>query len=304
MTAGADALARAVGRTRQQRDVLALAPAHRLAATLDRDGAGLEQGAMLPWGWHWLYFLEAPPTSAIVRDGRSVPGGFLPQTGLARRMWAGGSFAFQAPLLLGDEASASVTLTKAARKRGRSGALAFLTTEHRIAQAGRAAVVETRELVFREAPPRSWPAPSDESPRPDEAAPPRPAPPAEAVWRRRVEADPVLLFRFSALTFNAHRIHYDLEYCRQQEGYPGLVVHGPLLALLLLDLARRIQEAGELPQRPFARFRYRASAPLFAPATLALAGCPRAGGALLWAAGDDGAAAMTAELELAGLELA
>ena len=109
----------------------------------------------------------------------------------------------------------------------------------------------------------------------------------------------MLLFRFSALTFNAHRIHYDVDYCRQREGYPGLVVHGPLLALLLLDLARRVQEAGELPERPFARFRYRAAAPLFAPATLALAGCPRPGGALLWAAGDDGGAAMTAELDLA-----
>ena len=284
---GADALAGAVGRTQRQRDRLAPAPARRLAATLNRDAQSLDEGGILPWGWHWLYFLEAPLTSAIGRDGRTVAGGFLPETGLPRRMWAGGSFAFLAPLLLGGEARATVAIRAASRKRGRSGALAFLTTEHRIDQGRRTAVVETRDLVFREAPRPDAPAP-----RPAEA-------PGEAVWRRRVEADPVLLFRFSALTFNAHRIHYDLEYCRDREGYPGLVVHGPLLALLLLDLAREVHEAGELPGRRFARFRYRATAPLFAPGTLALCGRPREGGALLWAGGGDGTAAMTAELDLA-----
>ena len=263
-------------------DLLAPAPARRLAATLDRAGDDPAEGARLPWGWHWLYFLDTPANAALGEDGRTTPSGFLPETGLPRRMWAGGAFVFERGLTLGGEASVDIVLADAARKRGRSGRLAFLTTEHRISQNGAAALTETRHLVFREAP------------RPGETAR-RLEPPSAPRWRRTVEPGPVLLFRFSALTFNAHRIHYDIDYCRDVEGYRGLVVHGPLLALLLLDLAER-----ELDPRRFRRFAYRAAAPVFAPEPFRVCGRRESDRrALLWIEGADGALAMSAELDLA-----
>ena len=279
---GAPAPEEAVGRRMETADVLAPAPARRLAATFDRDPDALADGARLPHGWHWLYFLDAPRGAAVGADGRTVSNGFLPETGLPRRMWAGGSFRFDRDLVLGRAARAEVAISDVARKEGRSGKLAFVTTEHRLEQDGAMALVETRDLVFREAP------------RPGETVR-RADPPAAPAWRRTVEPDPVLLFRFSALTFNAHRIHYDIDYCRDVEGYPGLVVHGPMLALLLLDLAER-----ELGARTFRRFRYRAVAPLFAPDRFHVCGAPEgAGRALFWIESADGALAMSAELDLA-----
>jgi len=266
----------AIGRSKEERDLIALAPARRLAATFDRDeGVVAEQGP-LPPGWHWLYFLDAPPSADLGSDGRTVPQGFLPDTGQPRRMWAGGSFVFHAPLRIGAAADCVTTIADVRRKEGRSGTLVFITTEHRVSQDGRLAVEERRNLVFR-APPRP-----DEAPR-SEAAP------EGAAWRRMLRPDPVLLFRFSALTFNAHRIHYDAAYCREEEGYPGLVVHGPMLALLLLDLVGR-----EMPGRTVRRFDYRAVAPLFAGAPLAVCGKPIAGGAELWIEGETGALATAA----------
>lgn len=274
----------AIGRRMETTDVLGLAPARHLAAAFDRDSGALADGARLPHGWHWLYFLDAPPSSAIGADGRTVSNGFLPDTGLPRRMWAGGSFGFQRDLVFGRAARSEVVISDAVRKRGRSGKLAFVTTEHRIGQDGATALVETRNLVFREAP------------RPGETETARRIdPPKAPAWRRTVDPDPVLLFRFSALTFNAHRIHYDIDYCRDEEGYPGLVVHGPMMALLLLDLAER-----ELGARTFRRFRYRGVAPLFAPERFHVCGAPENDErALFWIEGADGALAMSAELDLA-----
>jgi len=272
----------AVGRRKDAVDVLASRQARHLAQTFDRDPAGLEDDGVLPPGWHWLYFLDAPPTGVLGEDGRTVPGGFLPETGLPRRMWASGSFRFEDDLRLGRPATCTTTIAEVAHKTGRSGKLCFITTEHRVAQDDRDAIVETRNLVFREAP------------RPGEAAR-RVDPPGEAVWRREITPDAVLLFRFSALTFNAHRIHYDIDYCRDVEGYPGLVVHGPMLALLLLDLAERM-----MPGRRFRRFDYRAVAPLFTPDRFSICGRPDGDDrALLWIEGPDGALATTAELALA-----
>ena len=270
------------GRIRTSRELLVAEPARRMAATLDRDAEGLRDGGALPPGWHWLYFLDAPPGALLGADGRSVAGGFYPETGLPRRMWAGGSLTFDGSLALGGEASSTTTISRVERKQGRSGALVFVSTEHRIVQGGHEAVVETRDLVFREAA------------RPGENTR-RAEPPGEAAWRREIAPDPVLLFRFSALTFNAHRIHYDADYCRQEEGYPGLVVHGPLLALLLLDLAGR-----QLAERRFRRFTYRGVAPVFAPGSFHVCGAPGDDGRIrLWAESADGALATTADLELA-----
>ena len=282
MKASTDGVTGAVGRTRSSDEILAVMPARRLASTFDRDQDGLEHGSALPPGWTLLYFLESPPTALVGKDGRTTPGGFIPDTGLPRRMWAGGSFTFTGDLVLGNAATSTTTITRVSRKEGRSGPLCFVTTEHRIEQAGGGAVTETRDLVFREAP------------RPGEAAR-RVDPPGPATWRRSIEADPVLLFRFSALTFNAHRIHYDIAYCRDEEGYPDLVVHGPMQALMLLDLAERV-----LPGRRLRHFRYRGVAPVFAPGTFSACGAPDgADRARLWIEDSAGALATTAELELA-----
>jgi 3-methylfumaryl-CoA hydratase len=272
----------AVGRSRDVDDLISLTPARYLAATFNRDSADLAEGRPLPPGWHWLYFLDAPSSAVIGEDGRTVPGGFLPETGLPRRMWAGGSFVFHEPLVLGRPATCRTVITDVARKQGRSGDLAFITTEHTISQCGVKAATETRNLVFRDAPK------PDEQPRREPAT-------GQAKWCREIVPDPVLLFRFSALTFNGHRIHYDIDYCREQEGYPGLVVHGPMLALMLLDLVAR-----EAPERSIAAFRYRAVAPVFSPDRFSVCGAP--GGdnkAELWVADSSGHLATTAEIVFA-----
>ena len=254
-----------VGRTRESDDVLGVSAARCLAATFDRNDASITSGARLPCGWTLLYFLDCPPTSRVGEDGRTTPGAFIPDTGLPRRMWAGGSFTFERDLVLGRPARQTVTITGIDRKRGRSGDLCFVTTEHRVSQDGEDAVIEVRNLVFRDAPAAS-------------GEPPRVAPPTDATLQRRVVADPVLLFRFSALTFNAHRIHYDVDYCRNKEAYRDLVVHGPMQALLLLDLTERAW-----PERRIRHFRYRGVAPLFAPDPFLVCGKPEPGGHLtLW----------------------
>jgi len=275
-----DGLALAVGRRMEATEQLAVAPARRLAATFDRPENGLEDGASLPPGWHWLYFLDAPRTALLGEDGRTVPGGFLPETGLPRRMWAGGRFEFHGALRLGLPALCTTTLVDARRKEGRSGSLAFLTTRHAVSQDGDVRVEEHRDLVFRAAP------------GPDER-PQRQAAPTGAVWRRTLTPDPVLLFRFSALTFNAHRIHYDLEYCRTVEGYPGLVVHGPMMALLMLDLLQR-----ELPDVAVGSFDYRAAMPVFAGSPIHVCGRPSGEGADLWIEARDGALVMSGRARL------
>ncbi|MDA0219352.1 MAG: MaoC family dehydratase N-terminal domain-containing protein [Proteobacteria bacterium] len=272
-----EALRQSVGKCQEACDPIALAPARHLAATFDRGDADLVEGGALPPGWHWLYFLDAPATALLGPDGRTVPQGFLPDTGLPRRMWASGSFVFHGALRLGGQARSTMTIADITQKQGRSGALVFITTQHLVHQDDRLVVEEQRNLVFREA------EQPGETPRHDEA-------PRDGTWQRTVMPDPVLLFRFSALTFNAHRIHYDSTYCREVEGYPGLVVHGPMLALLMLDLLGR-----ECPGRAVRRFDYRAASPLFAGEPFTVAGRESAEGAAeLWVAGSRGQLATAA----------
>jgi len=267
-------LDRWVGRREVRDAVIAPGPAIRLAATLDRDDAPLVEGDPLPPGWHWLYFLSATRRSALGPDGHTARGGFLPPVDLPRRMWAGGRLRFLAPLAVGAPATRVSEIVSVAAKEGQSGRLVFVTVRHRISAEGVLAVEEAHDIVYREAP------------RPGTSAPPAPAPPA-GPWRREVRPDPVLLFRFSALTFNAHRIHYDRAYATGIEGYPGLVVHGPLMAVLLLDLLCR-----EAPEARLAAFDYRARAPLFDDAPFTVSGAPNGEGATLWAIGPDGGLAM------------
>ncbi len=276
-------LAAWAGKRESAGDVIGPAPLDRLAATLGRDDPPARPGDAAPPGWHWLYFLPKTPRADLGADGHAARGGFMPPVDLPRRMWAGGRMTFRGPLRVGEQAKRDSEILTVTPKEGRSGRLVFVTVRHVIGGEGGPAVEEEHDIVYRDAP------------RPGEAAPPAQRPPREPVWRRAIDPDPVLLFRFSALIFNAHRIHYDRDYAKS-EGYPGLVVHGPLTAVLLLDLLRR-----ECPDRALVRFDYRALAPLFETAPVTVAGAPDDDGRTvsLWAETPEGAVAMSATATLA-----
>jgi 3-methylfumaryl-CoA hydratase len=262
-----------IGRTTVAEDDMSVAHARGLVALLDRDPETLAAGTPLPACWHWIYFRPTTPQSMLGPDGHARRGGFLPPIDLPRRMWVGGRFRFHAPLLLGEPAVRRSTITSVSAKSGRSGELVFVTIRHAIGAAGTVAFEEEQDLVFRGAPPPG------ETPRSE----PAPAPPD---WSERLTADPLMLFRFSALTYNGHRIHYDHPYATGVEGYPGLVVHGPLTALLLMDAAERHREgsSGRL-----VGYQYRAMSPVFADEEITLAGTGYAdGSAQVWAAGPRG----------------
>ena len=237
-----------IGRSEARVDLIGPTPALALAATLDHAPADMPTGTPLPPLWHWLYFLPLHRQSEIGGDGHAKRGGFMPPVPLPRRMWAGSQFAFHTPLRIGDRVARTSTIESIDTKTGRSGRLVFVRVRHDVRANGAAepALVEHHDIVYRE-PQR----PGDLPP------PPQPAPSA-ATWQRTLVPDDVLLFRYSALTFNGHRIHYDRQYVTTVEGYPGLVVHGPLIATLLMDLLRR-----ELPHAEVATFRFKALRPTF-----------------------------------------
>ena len=210
-----------IGRTETATETLRPFPADALAATLDRDES-YPEGAALPDLWHWLYFLPLHKLSESGRDGHAARGGFLPPVPLPRRMWAGSRFRFHAPLRVGVQALRRSTILKVEEKQGRSGPLCFVTVGHELIDGDTLCIAEEHDIVYREDPAPGAPAPA-----------PQPAPEGSA-FHRVISPDPVLLFRYSALTFNGHRIHYDQPYATGVEGYPGLVVHGPLLATLLM----------------------------------------------------------------------
>ena len=235
-----------IGRTEQRNDEVTAVPVAALSATLDRDDPEPLPGSDLPPLWHWLYFLPLAPQREIGPDGHPKRGGFLPPVPLPRRMWAGGRLTFHHPLQVGDEVTRASRIADVNVKTGRSGSLVFVTVRHEISNARGVAISEEHDIVYRDAPAPDAPAPA-----------PTAAPTGEA-FSRLITPDPVLLFRYSALTFNGHRIHYDRPYVTGVEGYPGLIVHGPLIATLLLDLLRR-----ELPGAHVRRFEFKALRPVF-----------------------------------------
>ncbi len=271
-----------IGRTETAADTVVPAPLRGLSAALDRDDAP-QPGDAIPPCWHWLYFLPAARQSAIGPDGHAERGGFLPPVPLPRRMFAGSRIEFRAALRAGQALVRTSRIDDVRCKQGRSGPLVFVNARHEISAGGEPAVVEHQDIVYREAP------------QPGEPAPAGLPAPADAQWSRRIEPDPVLLFRYSALTFNGHRIHYDRRYATEVEGYPGLVVHGPLIATLLLDLLRR-----ERPSAQVARFSFRAMQPLFDVAPFEVCGRPVGERSVkLWARTPDGRLAMDADAALA-----
>jgi 3-methylfumaryl-CoA hydratase len=270
-----------IGRSETLHDTLGPTPVAALRATLDHPAAPVTPGTPLPPLWHWLYFLPLHRQSEIGEDGHPRRGGFLPPVPLPRRMWAGSQFEFRAPLCVGDRVQRTSTIADVTQKDGRSGPLVFVKVRHelRCNGAADAALVEFHDIVYRQARQAT-----DVEPPPVAA----PAPDAAAVaagnaWQRSVMADEVLLFRYSALTFNGHRIHYDRSYVTGVEGYPGLVVHGPLIATLLLDLLRR-----QAPDAEVASFRFKAVRPTFDQNPLRVNGQRHGQSVKLWAQDHEG----------------
>jgi 3-methylfumaryl-CoA hydratase len=279
-TATAD-LSSWIGRSETADDIVTATPYAALSATLDHPAERPPAGTPLPPLWHWLYFLPLYRQSDVGPDGHAKRGGFLPPVPLPRRMWAGSQFEFRRPVRVGDRISRMSTIDSVTEKSGRTGPLVFVKVRHEIrANAESApALVEFHDIVYREAPKAD-----------DVAPPPKPAP-AQMQWQRRVVPDEVLLFRYSALTFNGHRIHYDRRYVMEVEGYPGLIVHGPLIATLLLDLLRR-----ELPDARVAAFEFRAMRPLYDIDPFDVCGARLEDGKMihLWARDHEGSLAMDA----------
>lgn len=266
----------AVGRTESHVQMISADRAAGLAATLDLDNTPRD-GDPLPPGWHWLYFNPFVQRRNVGSDGHPKRGGFLPDVALPRRMWAGGRVVYNAPLIIGKEAEKTSEILAVKAKSGRAGQLVFVTVRHRLSQDGAVCIEEEQDIVYREAA-----APG--APKPE----PAPAPDG-ATRSETVTPDPVLLFRYSALTSNGHRIHYDREYARDEEDYRDLVVHGPLTATLLQAFATAAQ--GER----LARFDFRGMAPLFVDRSFTLeAGAGKDGALQLWAKGPDGELAMQA----------
>lgn len=236
------------GKTETLQDALTLVPVNTLSATLDRGDAPAQYGDILPPLWHWLYFLPHAQHSQIGVDGHPQRGGFMPPIPLPRRMWAGSQLQWERnnPLVLGDTLQRTSTIQSITHKAGRSGELVFVQVSHAYANAQGLALTEAQDIVFRAAAAPGAPAP----------APQAPPLAGQSDWQRSITPDPVLLFRYSALTFNGHRIHYDRPYATQEEGYEGLVVHGPLIATLLMDLLRR-----NMPEAQVLGYQFRAVRP-------------------------------------------
>ena len=264
-----------IGKSESVADIATATPYAALSATLDREVARPATGTALPALWHWLYFLPLFRQSEIGPDGHAKRGGFLPPVPLPRRMWAGSQFEFHQPLRIGDALTRVSTIADVTEKSGRTGPLVFVKVRHEIRRNDdkEIALTEIHDIVYRELA------------KPDDVAPQPLAAPEKATWEKRWIPDDVLLFRYSALTFNGHRIHYDRRYVTTVEGYPGLIVHGPLIATLLLDLLRH-----QRPEAEVARYEFRAVRPTFDTHHFFVCGEPQGDGKTfhLWACDHEG----------------
>jgi 3-methylfumaryl-CoA hydratase len=267
-----------IGREEECRERVLASVVRAMAATLDLERSP-HAGEPLPAGWQWLFFNPVVPRNALGIDGHPRLGGFLPPIELPRRMWAGSRIHYLASLPVEAQATRRSRILKIENKVGKRGSLSFVTIQHTISCDGMSCISEEQDIVYREvAAPGAMSAPA--------------AQPYDGVpqWSRSFEPDTTLLFRYSALTFNGHRIHYDQAYARDQEGYPDLVVHGPLTATLLQQFALE-HGAG----RPLARFDFRGVTPLFVGRSFQLEGRQVEDGTLeLWARGPNGELAMSA----------
>lgn len=266
-----------VGKEEAKTERISVSAVSALAATLDMDRAPAA-GEALPPGWQWMFFNPVVRRSGLGVDGHPQRGGFLPPIELPRRMWAGSRLRYLADLPVDAIATRRSRIQKVENKVGKRGSLWFVTVEHSTFCGDQACIVEEQNIVYREAA-----APAAASAKPERHE-------VEPTWSRELLPDATLLFRYSALTFNGHRIHYDQAYAVDEEGYAGLVVHGPLTATLLQQAA--MAHGGG---RPLASFQFRGVSPLIVGRTFRLEGRPVEGGGLeLWARGPDGELAMSA----------
>lgn len=272
-----------IGRTASKSDLMEPGPLAQFNAVLDYESPEPGPKDEIPPGGLWIYFHEHTRQSGLGPDGHTARGGFMPPVQLPRRMFAGAREQFLRPIHVGDKVTRNSEILSVVPKSGRSGELVFVRVRHEYVANGSPAVIEEQEIVYREEAQKGA-APS---------APP--AAPSGSTWIRTITPDPVLLFRYSAVTFNAHRIHYDRTYAQEVEHYPGIIVHGTLTATYLMDLCRR-----EQPDRALATFGYRAVSPLFDTAPFSIHAKEAEGGGWdMWAANAEGGLAMKAEATFA-----
>lgn len=269
-----------VGKQERKDDDISLFPAQALAAALDREDLP-QKGDKLPPFWEWLYFLPTPQARATGADGHPSKGGFLPPVPLPRRMWAAGEVELHHALVIGSPAQRLSTIESVELKTGASGTLVFVNVKHEIFQNDVLCISQIQNIVYREQPTERA------------ALPPGKQAPIEAAFSKLINPDPVLLFRYSALTYNGHRIHYDRNYAVDEELYPALVVHGPLLVTLLLEM-----KFHHLASLPLHRFKFRAVRPTFDSAAFIVAGKRDGNDLSLWSADHEGALCMTLNAEL------
>jgi 3-methylfumaryl-CoA hydratase len=276
-----------LGRTRHDEDEITLSAVQRLAATLDHDPTTFRRGSEMPESWYAILFASVARESTLGPDGHLETGDFLPPLHGTRRMFAGRRTKFIKPLKIGDMVSRLSTVTCAEPKTGRTGPFTLVTVMHEISGPSGLALTEEQDIVYRTAVEAGTVAAQKKAALATD----------KPTWSTPIELDPVLVFRYSALTFNAHRIHYDLPYARDVEGYPALVMNGGLTALLLIETARP-----HLP-RPIAAYAARAISPLFVGQRVAFNGRLAGDAAALWASGPDGGFAYRVDVALAGATL-
>jgi 3-methylfumaryl-CoA hydratase len=272
-----------LGRSRRDEDEITLGAVQRLAATLDQDANAFRRGSEMPEAWYAILFGPLERQSLIGPDGHPETGDFLPPLHGTRRMFAGRRTTFHQPLRIGDIVTRVSTVTRAEPKTGRSGSFTLVTVVHELSGPSGVAVTEEQDLVYRAAVEAGTTETAKDAARPAH----------KAEWSRAIVPDPALLFRYSALTFNAHRIHYDLPYARETEGYPALVMNGGLTALLLVETARAHV------RRPLAGYAARAIRPLFVGSEMTLNGRLDLDAAALWACGPDGGLAYQVDVTFA-----
>jgi len=272
-----------IGKTETLHDVVTLFPVQALATTFNQS-TQYKEGDVLPELWHWLYFLPNAPMAEVGPDGHPKRGGFLPPVPLPRRMWAGSRLTWHHPLKVGDKITRHSSIASVEHKSGRSsGDLIFVTVKHEISNAQGLAISEEHDIVYRPVPKDTdqlaAPVIIDETPD----------------WHNEIIPSEVLLFRYSALTFNGHRIHYDRKYVNEVEIYPGLIVHGPMIATMLVELLHE-----NLPKRRLKHYEFKAIRPLFDIHHFAVNGKVQEDGKIsLWTKNHEGYASMKATATLA-----
>ena len=266
-----------IGRTSEATDVVTAQLVRGLRATLFMEIGDPRHGDAVPFTTHWCLGQPVYPMSELGPDGHPARGGFLPPVPLPRRMWAGGELEFLETLRVGDEVTRTSRIADVTMKTGSTGALCFVSVDHQITTPRGTALRERQDIVYR-----------DVSAAP--SVPPKsPAPPPVAQHRESHMADPVLLFRYSALTFNGHRIHYDREYVTKVEGYPGLIFHGPMQAAFMVEFAAKLR-GGQPPRK----FSYRGVQPLFEGSEFSINANQTDTGMELWTANSAGHPTMKA----------